>query len=104
MSHSKAGTWAGKGCQPLMMPTAASTARRGHLELGPGRVQELLVNPVGEQRDSPRLPGHLRQQLVSGHDALAVIHRHVAPGHDPVQCLLRQAPGDQNGRPRPAHR
>jgi hypothetical protein len=52
---------------------------------------------------APAFPGHLRQQLVAGHGVLAVIKRHVARGHDPVQCFLLQAAGNENLRPRPAY-
>ena len=46
-----------------------------------------------------RLPGHLRQQHVPG------LGRHTASCRtDPVQRLLRQPPGDQDRRPRPARR
>jgi len=77
---------------------------RHDLELGPGGIQELVVDPVGEERDRSCLAGHLRQELVAGHGAFAVVKRHVAPGLDSVQCLLRQAAGDENPRTRPAHR
>jgi len=73
-------------------------------EPGPRGVQELVVDPVRKQRDRPRLPGHLRQELVAGHGTLALIQRHVALGLDPVQCFQRQAAGDQDRRTRPAHR
>ncbi len=77
---------------------------RHHREPGPRGVQELLIDPVGEQRDRPRLPGHLPQQLLPGHHARALVQRHVAPGRDPVQGFVRQPPGDQDRRTRRTHR
>ena len=76
---------------------------RHDLELRARGTEELVVDPVRQERDRSCLPRNFPQELISGHGAFPVVKGHVTPGIDPVECLLRQAAGDQDRRPLRAH-
>jgi signal transduction histidine kinase len=66
-------------------------------EIRAGRVEELLVDLIGEHRHDSRAPAHPSQELGAGRRAISVVDAHIEAGLELAVNGLGNAPREEDG-------
>ena len=75
-----------------------------HLQRRAGGIQQLVIDPVGQQGQDPVAPGHATEQLGARRRQLALPHVRARRPPEPRPALRRGSAGRRTTRGRPARR